>query len=90
MVSVLLSASVARCFVSRMQDFFVIGCTIRTRQEIQCLPYARFFFGVYTEGLAYSYKRTLHHVSAFAYVSVSVSVSVYVYVYRGFVSQEGD
>ena len=45
MASVLLSASVKRCFVSRMRDFlyfFVIRAPIRTHLETQCLPYARF------------------------------------------------
>ena len=42
-VSVLLSASVERCFVSRMRDFFCIGATILTRPEIQCFLYAEYF-----------------------------------------------
>ena len=42
-VSVLLSASVERFFVSRMRDFFGIGVTIRIGQKMLCLPYAGFF-----------------------------------------------
>ena len=46
MVLVLLSSSAGRFGVSCMRDIFVLYCihsTICILQEIQCLPYARFF-----------------------------------------------
>ena len=42
LVLVLLSASVERCFVSRMRDFFGISATIRIGREMLCLPYVGF------------------------------------------------
>ena len=42
-VLVLLSAQAKRVSVCGMQDFFFICAIIRTRRDIQCLPFERFF-----------------------------------------------